>query len=156
MKKLIVLLAALAAISAIVAGSAFAGASPTTCGSNDPQHAEQLHSTVLGNLTVPAGTWCVVGGNEIKGVANVYGHLISFGATFDTNVVVDGGSFQGMNGYTTILGNLNISNSAGDPNSPMGGTQNGFWGPGNRIAKNLNLINSPGFYTDGGNLTIGS
>src|SRR6478672_9956725 len=109
MKKLIALLVAVAGTSVIVAGSAFAVA-PTTCGSTDPSKAEQLHSTVFGNLTVPAGTWCVVGGSEIKGVANVAGHLIAFNSTFDQNVVVNGGSFQAVNGYTTILGNLNISN----------------------------------------------
>jgi hypothetical protein len=97
----------------------------------------------------------VVGGNEIKGVANVQGHLIAFNSQFDQNVVVNGGSFQAVNGYTTILGNLNIMNSAGDTNSPMGAVQNGFWGAGNHIAKNLTYQGNPGpFYTDGSNLTV--
>jgi hypothetical protein len=51
-----------------------------------------------------------------------------------------------VNGYTTILGNLNISNSAADPQSPMGPSQNGFWGPGNHIAKNVNYQGNPGLW----------
>jgi hypothetical protein len=146
MKKMFVLLAAFAATSAIAAGSAFAGAPPTTCGSTDLYNPAHVSGTVQGNLTVPAGMWCVTDtGTEVKGVANVSGHLTSFNTLFDTNVVVSGGSFQAVNGYTTILGNLNISNSAGN-SDPRTANQNGFWGPGNHVAKNLNYQGNAGLW----------
>jgi hypothetical protein len=140
MKRLFVLLAALAAVSVVVTGSAFAGApGTTTCGGPlaDPG---QISGTVEGNLNVPAGTWCNVGWPAvIKGNAIVNGHLKSFGGTFNQNVTIDGGSFLALNGGTTILKNLSITNSAGDPD-PSTFNGNGLFGAqyGNYIGGNFN------------------
>jgi hypothetical protein len=155
MRRLFILLAALAATAAIGATGALA-APPgvTTCGSTDPYTPQQIHGTVDGNLNVPAGTWCVLGWPAvIKGVVTVQGHLKAFGVTFNQNVIVDGGSFKAENGGTTILGNLSIKHSV--PFSDPGDAEiNGLWGPGNHIAKNLIYQdNFVGFYV--GNLGEG-
>src|SRR5262245_30040495 len=139
MKRLFVVLAALAATAAIGATSAVAAPTgSTTCGGT-LENPGQITGTVEGNLTVPAGQWCNVGWPAVvKGNANVSGHLKSFGGTFKQNVTVDGGSFLAVNGGTTILGNLSITNSAGetDPSTFNG---NGLWGAqwGNYIAGNF-------------------
>jgi hypothetical protein len=144
MKRLFVLLAALAAISSIVAPSAFAQGGGTngnlTCSSN----IGSTWTEVAGNLNVPAGQTCVfwghvaknvtvdgrlkIGGSTVDGNVTVdpTGHLGSFGSTFGHDVNVIGGSFQSGNYGSTIKGTLAISGSTGDPNGG-GAVQNGFW-----------------------------
>src|SRR5262249_10145707 len=162
MKRMFVVLAVLAAASGIGATSALAAGSPgvTTCGGTLASPG-QINGTVEGNLKVPAGTWCSVGWPAvIKGNAIVNGHLKSFGGTFNQNVNVDGGSFQAVNGGTTILNNLSITNSAGDPD-PSTFNGNGLWGAdwGNYIGGNFNYTgNSAPLYvgnpTDKNPLTV--
>jgi hypothetical protein len=122
MKRLLVLLAALAVTSTVVATSAFAGGTGSTTCSGDLGGQK-----ITGNLVVPAGTVCGMWG-EVTGNVTVQGVLKSFGATFDKNVTVDGGAFKSLNWGTTIKGNLTINNSAGDTN-PNDTNANGFFAP---------------------------
>jgi hypothetical protein len=113
MKKLFVVFTALAATAAVVAGSALAGGSTNkVC-----TQGEWVTSPVTGTLDVPAGVRCFLT-TEVKNTATVEGSLIAFGATFDKNVTVTGGTFKAENGGTTILGNLTITGSAGDQIDP--------------------------------------
>jgi hypothetical protein len=146
LKRLFVLLAALAALSAVIAGSAFAGGGTTTCTGG------QITGPINNNLDIPAGARCFVGyPTEVKGNVTVEGSLISFGATFDKNVTVTGGTFKAENGGTTILGNLTITGSAGDPTDPRGDFPgNGLWGVQPPDGP-LNAINISGNVTYTGN-----
>jgi hypothetical protein len=111
MKRLFVLLAALAATSAILAGSAFAGGNGTTIAKCDSTTGYFLDgSTVPGNLDIPAGTFCLLTG-EFKGVVNVEGYAAPWGATFDKPVNVDGGWLIAQSGTTEFKSNLNITGS---------------------------------------------
>jgi hypothetical protein len=122
MKRLFVLLAALAALSTVVAANAFAaGGGNTTCNSDWVNTVGWVK--VSGNLDVPAGATCKFSG-EVTGNVTVEGDLRVFGSTFDKNVIVNGGQFQSGNYGSWIHGNLNITNSQG---SYMAGDQNGFW-----------------------------
>jgi hypothetical protein len=123
-KRLFVLLAALAAMAAIVAGSALAsnpGGGTTTCNSDWTNTKGWV--TVPNNLDVPAGTTCKFSG-EVKGNVTVEGDLRAFGATFDNQVSVNGGQYQSANYGSWIHGNLSITNSQGNYGA---GDQNGFW-----------------------------
>jgi hypothetical protein len=142
MKRLFVLLAALAATSAIVAGSALAAPYPTTyCSTN---MGTSWHE--VGNLTVNAGDTCRFWGH-VAGTLTVNGRLIMDGSTIDGNtsvgttghlwtsnthfkgnVGVNGGSIQFGNTPSTLDRNLGITNSTGDPNGG-GSIDNGFWAP---------------------------
>ena len=73
------------------------------------------------NLNVPAGATCRLFGNEVKGNVSVQGSLVAFGATFDRNVSVTGGSFAGENWGVTIKGNLSFVD-------PATYSYNGFFG----------------------------
>ncbi len=112
MKRLFVLLAALAALSTVIAASALAGggnAVPTCNAANN--------YTVNGsssNLDIPAGTFCYLVG-EFQGNVTVEGYASPAGATFDKNVIVSGGTISTVNHGADIKGNLNISGSHGDP-----------------------------------------
>ena len=78
-------------------------------------------SVITTNLNVPAGATCRLYGNEVKGNVSVQGSLVAFGATFDRNVSVTGGSFAGENWGVTIKGNLSFVD-------PATYSYNGFWG----------------------------
>jgi hypothetical protein len=78
-------------------------------------------SVITTNLNVPAGATCRLYGNEVKGNVSVQGSLVAFGATFDRNVSVTGGSFAGVNNGVTIKGNLSFVD-------PATYSYNGFWG----------------------------
>ena len=78
-------------------------------------------SVITTNLNVPAGATCRLYGNEVKGNVSVQGTLVAFGATFDRNVSVTGGSFSGVNNGVTIKGNLSFVD-------PATYSYNGFWG----------------------------
>jgi hypothetical protein len=134
MKKFFVLLAALAATSAVVAGSAFAAPYTTTnCNSNMGTSWQEV-----GNLTVNAGDTCrfwghvagaltvngthVMDGSTIDGNTSVgtTGNLWTSNTHFKGNVGVNGGQIQFDNTPSTLDRNLGISNSTG---------YNGFWAP---------------------------
>lgn len=142
MKRLLVALAAVAATSTIVAGSALAAPYSTTkCDSNLGTSWQEV-----GNLTVDAGQTCrfwghvagaltvngrlVVDGSTIDGNTSVgtTGHLAASNTHFTGNIGVNGGSVQFINTPFWIHGNLGISNSTGDPNGG-GSEMNGFWAP---------------------------
>jgi hypothetical protein len=154
MKKLIVLLAALAATSAIAAGSAIA-APATKCVGD--MSAATGWSEVNGNLTVDPGTSCtfhghvtgtltvngsmMMDGSWIDGNTSVSstGHLKVSNTHFAGNVGVDGGSLKfintpswiGMKAWdttSTTTKNLSITNSTGDID-PNDTNMNGFWAP---------------------------
>jgi hypothetical protein len=143
MKRLFVLLAALAATSAILAGAAVAAPTPgpTTC-----PNAERGTTSfpdgfkIPANLTVPAGVDCRLGWGEVVGVANVSGNLYTFGQVhFDKNVNVSaGGSFAASNWGVTIDQNLNITD-------PAANSGNGFWGDysPNVVKGNVNYTITP-------------
>jgi hypothetical protein len=138
MKRLFVLLAALAAISAIGASSAFAaGGDNLTC----TKDMGSTWQTVAGNLNVPAGATCNFWGSVGKNVTvdgnlkfsgsvanNVTvdptGHMKAFGSWFGRDVNVTGGQFQSANSGSTIVGSLTITGSQGNPGA---GDMNGIW-----------------------------
>jgi len=163
MKRLFVLLAALAATSAVVAGSAFA-APPSypnlTCTSDMSQGWQHVN-----NLTVPAGTSChfwgyVDGALTVNGTLGIdgivfgntsvgaTGHLHVWHSTLTGNVSVVGGSIQFDNGPSYVGGNLSISYSNGDNSG--GSNMNGFWQQ-TTIAGNFSYTNNyVPLYTGGG------
>jgi len=117
MKRLIALLAVLAATSAIVAGSALAGGGSVTCTDNN-----MAGKTINSNVTVPAGANCDLSWSTVNGNVSVAGKLTTFGIThFTKNVSVVGGSFAAANWGVTIDGNLSFLN-------PAVYSYNGFWG----------------------------
>jgi hypothetical protein len=103
--------------AASAAANPNAGATGTTTCTAD----SQLPSVITTNLNVPAGATCTLSGNEVKGNVSVQGSLTAFGATFDRNVSVTGGSFSGVNYGVTIKGNLSFVD-------PATYSYNGFWG----------------------------
>lgn len=115
MKRLFVVLAVLAATSAIVAGNAFAGGGSATCTSTIQD------KVTNSNLDVPAGAVCtivhgeVTGNVTVEGQLNVYGSMGSGGTPvqFDKNVTVDGGTINVGNGGINVAQNLTIQHSAG-------------------------------------------
>jgi hypothetical protein len=123
MKRLFVLFAALAALSTVAAANAFAAGGGTTTCNSDWVNIPHPVTMVNGNLDVPAGATCKFSG-EVTGNVTVEGTLAAFGAKFDKNVIVNGGRFGSANWGSTILGNLNISGSQGNPGA---GDLNGFW-----------------------------
>jgi hypothetical protein len=123
MTRLFVLFAALAALSTVVAANAFAAGGGTTTCSTDWVNIPHPVTMVNGNLDVPAGTTCKFAG-EVTGNVTVEGTLAAFGAQFDKNLIVNGGRFGSANWGSTILGNLNITGSQGNPGA---GDLNGFW-----------------------------
>jgi hypothetical protein len=138
MKKLLVLSAALAALGAIVAGSAFAAPPlPTTC---NGRMIDQGPATINGAFDVPADSECWFSGT-VNGNTTVEGRLHVFGSVFNGNVTVTGGVFTSSNYGTWIHGNLTITGSNGDVgNSEM----NGFWSEysDSHIDGNVNLSNN--------------
>jgi hypothetical protein len=120
MKRLFVLLAALAATSAIVAGSAFAGSGTFTCGGTSDNPQVIADTITASNLDVPAGTVCNIVHGEVTGTVTVEGQLNAYGSwngppvKFDKTVTVDGGTINVGNGGINVLGNLTIKNSAGN------------------------------------------
>jgi hypothetical protein len=110
MKRLFVLLAALAAVSSVVVGSAFAGGGNTVASCNAGNN-----YTVQGasnNVDVPAGTFCYLLG-EFQGNVSVEGYAVPLGTKFDRNVNVTGGTIAIGGSGADIKGNLNISGSHG-------------------------------------------
>ena len=114
MKRLIVLLAALAAVSAVIAGSALAGGGNTVATCNAGNNYTLTGSS--SNLDIPAGTFCYLVG-EYQGNVSVEGYAAPAGATFDKNVNVTGGTITTVDHGAHILGNLNISGSP-TPSAP--------------------------------------
>jgi hypothetical protein len=171
MKKLLVLLAALAATSAIVAGSALAVPSPfpnvSSCSGVTGQWQE------VNNLTIQPGESCffwgyvhgtltVNGTLGLDGIAfnntsvGATGHLRVFHSTLTGNVGVTGGSIQFDNGPSTVGGNLSISGSTSG--QPGGANMNGFWQPtsiGGNFSYLGNYIPLYGSATVAGNQNIG-
>jgi hypothetical protein len=139
MKRLFVLLAALAAVSAVVAGAGSAAPTPTPCTySGDPGYLP--YQTVNGAMVVPAGQTCKFIGHVTGSVTVEKGALLKiFGSTIDGNVYVNGGHFQAANYGSTIRGSLNIS---GSDNSDM----NGIWTPysDTHINGNINYDHNAG------------
>jgi hypothetical protein len=113
MKRLFVLLAALAATSAIVAGGALAGGNGTTTANCNSGNGYTLYGSSA-NLDIPAGMFCYLYG-EYQGVVSVEGYAAPAAATFDKNVNVNGGTIVAVNGTTEFKGNLNITGSHGVP-----------------------------------------
>jgi hypothetical protein len=125
MKKFIVLLAALAATSAVVAGSAFAGGGTFTCTGTPDNPQVILDKTTASNFDVPAGTYCKIVHGEVTGTVTVEGQLDVYGAMdastgypvkFDKTLTVDGGSINVGNGGINVLGTMTIKNSAQNSN----------------------------------------
>ena len=114
-----------AALAASLLGSTAAGAAtnpnPTATGTTTCTSDGLSPSVITTNLNVPAGATCRLYGNEVKGNVTVQGSLVAFGATFDRNVSVTGGSFSGSNWGVTIKGNLSFVD-------PATYSYNGFWG----------------------------
>ena len=114
-----------AALAASLLGSTAAGAAtnpnPTATGTTTCTSDGLSPSVITTNLNVPAGATCRLYGNEVKGNVSVQGSLVAFGATFDRNVSVTGGSFAGANWGVTIKGNLSFVD-------PATYSYNGFWG----------------------------
>ncbi len=82
---------------------------------------------IPGNLVVPAGATCRLGGVEVKGNTSVNGSLYTIGSQFDGNVGVNGGCLTTANWGNTFKRNLSITNS---PGCWLGGAvQDGFWTP---------------------------
>ena len=98
-----------------------ANANPATTGTTTCAGDIPSGSVITTNLNVPAGATCRLSGNEVKGNVTVQGSLVAFGATFDRNVSVTGGSFAGENWGVTIKGNLSFVD-------PATYSYNGFWG----------------------------
>ena len=128
----------------------------TTCTGDLPSG-----SVITTNLNVPAGATCRLFGNEVKGNVSVQGSLVAFGATFDRNVSVTGGSFMGQNWGVTIKGNLSFVD-------PATYSYNGFWGnySPNTVGGNVSYVidssaaypcyQSPLLYFGGGTTVNGS
>ena len=128
----------------------------TTCTGDLPSG-----SVITTNLNVPAGASCRLFGNEVKGNVSVQGSLVAFGATFDRNVSVTGGSFAGENWGVTVKGNLSFVD-------PATYSYNGFWGnySHNTVDGNLSYVidsstaypcyQSPLLYFGGGTNVNGS
>jgi len=128
----------------------------TTCTGDLPSP-----SVIATNLNVPAGATCRLFGNEVKGNVSVQGSLVAFGATFDRNVSVTGGSFMGSNWGVTIKGNLSFVD-------PATYSYNGFWGnySANTVDGNVSYVidsstvypcyQSPLLYFGGGTKVNGS
>ena len=133
-----------------------AGTGMTTCTGDLPSG-----SVITTNLNVPAGASCRLFGNEVKGNVSVQGSLVAFGATFDRNVSVTGGSFAGENWGVTVKGNLSFVD-------PATYSYNGFWGnySHNTVDGNLSYVidsstaypcyQSPLLYFGGGTNVNGS
>jgi hypothetical protein len=157
--------AALAATLLGTSTAAFAATNPnanpattgtTTCTGDLPSP-----SVITTNLNVPAGATCRLFGNEVKGNVTVQGSLVAFGATFDRNVSVTGGSFAGENWGVTVKGNLSFVD-------PATYSYNGFWGnySHNTVDGNLSYVidsstaypcyQSPLLYFGGGTTVNGS
>jgi hypothetical protein len=144
MKRLFALLAALAAMATIVAGSALAGGGSATCNGTIKDQ------VTTSNLDVPAGAVCKIVHGEVTGNVTVEGQLIVFGSMgsgaapvqFDKNVTVNGGTINVGNGGINVAQNLTIQNSAGDSNI---NTQNGTPDNGtSHIGSNLIFTNNTG------------
>ncbi len=110
MKRLFVLLAALAALSTVIAASALAGGGNAVAACNAGNNYTMTGSS--SNLDIPAGTFCYLVG-EYQGNVTVEGYAAPAGATFDKNVIVNGGTITTVNHGAHILGNLNITGSTG-------------------------------------------
>ena len=112
MKRMFVLLAILGAAFAVAAPMALAGGGNTvaTCKANVLGTPGGITS---GNVDIPAGTFCYLVG-EFQGNVTVEGYAAPAGATFDKNVIVNGGTITTVNHGAHILGNLNITGSHGD------------------------------------------
>jgi hypothetical protein len=108
----------------------------TVCDIETDSDALQVaYKTYAGNLLVPAGKTCLLYHSTVKGNVIVNGNLKAWGATFEKNVNVDGGSLKVFNSGATFLGNVSITNSAGPDGD---GSDNGFWGDTNStVAGNL-------------------
>jgi hypothetical protein len=149
------------AASASAAANPNANASPATTGMTTCTTDGLSPSVITTNLNVPAGATCRLYGNEVKGNVTVQGTLAAFGATFDRNVSVTGGSFGGSNWGVTIKGNLSFVD-------PATNSQNGFWGnySPNTVEGNLSYVidsstaypcyQSPLLYFGGGTTVNGS
>jgi hypothetical protein len=154
-----------AALAASLLGSTAAGAAtnpnPTATGTTTCTSDGLSPSVITTNLNVPAGATCRLYGNEVKGNVTVQGSLVAFGATFDRNVSVTGGSFSGSNWGVTIKGNLSFVD-------PATYSYNGFWGnySPNTVDGNLSYVidsstaypcyQSPLLYFGGGTTVNGS
>jgi len=112
-----------AGIAAGPATASPAATRSTTC-TTDVWTAQRITT----NFDVPAGATCRLGsGVEVTGNVTVEGELVSFGAQFDGNVSVNGGSLTAANQGIYIGGNLSITNSAGaDGNNATIQSTNGF------------------------------
>jgi hypothetical protein len=111
MKRFFALLTALAAVSAVVAATAFAGGNGTTIATCNASTGYFLNgASVPGNLDIPAGTFCYLTG-EFKGVVSVEGYAAPWAATFDKNVNVNSGWVVALGPGAEFMGNLNISGS---------------------------------------------
>ena len=157
--------AALAATLLGTSTAAFAAtnpnANPATTGTTMCPGDLPSGSVVTTNLNVPAGATCRLFGNEVKGNVTVQGSLVAFGATFDRNVSVTGGSFAGENWGVTIKGNLSFVD-------PATYSYNGFWGnySHNTVDGNVSYVidnstaypcyQSPLLYFGGGTTVNGS
>jgi hypothetical protein len=136
-------------------------ANPATTGTTTCTTDGLSPSVITTNLNVPAGATCRLYGNEVKGNVSVQGSLVAFGATFDRNVSVTGGSFAGVNWGVTIKGNLSFVD-------PATNSYNGFWGnySPNTVDGNLSYVidnstaypcyQSPLLYFGGGTTVNGS
>jgi hypothetical protein len=116
---------ALGAILLGTAGQASAATKPpstVTCGVTDPAGGGQVIGSVIGNLVVPAGTYCYIQWGEVTGNVSVQGVLSSTASTFDRNVSVSGpGSELLLNNYPShIKGNLSVDSSSGGWNGSAG------------------------------------
>ena len=154
-----------AALAASLLGSTAAGAAtnpnPTATGTTTCTSDGLSPSVITTNLNVPAGASCRLFGNEVKGNVSVQGSLVAFGATFDRNVSVTGGSFAGENWGVTVKGNLSFVD-------PATYSYNGFWGnySHNTVDGNLSYVidsstaypcyQSPLLYFGGGTNVNGS
>jgi cytoskeletal protein CcmA (bactofilin family) len=114
-------LGALTVAAAVIGGSIItagvASAAPVTTSltcSNQTQYA-----TVSQNLNVPAGSWCLLWGVEVKGNVSAAGTLELFnGATLDKNLSINGGGLIAEDtstnvSATTVKGNVSITGSPG-------------------------------------------
>jgi hypothetical protein len=121
MKRFLAPIAVLGTGAAMMLAAAPAGAATgsTICNTGLGSQ-NQIGGTITANLDVPAGASCQMGpGSEVTGNVTVEGTLHVYGAHFDKNVTVNGGSFVAGNQGARIEGNLSITNSNGE--------QNGFW-----------------------------
>jgi hypothetical protein len=107
-----------------------------------------FNGTINGNLDVPAGVALYVNGAEVTGNVTVEGYLFAANATFDKNVIVDGGHIQFDNQPSTVKNNLNVTNS---PNSDV----NGFWAT-TTIGNNFNYIGNAAHLFVGATLNVGN